>query len=64
MTVVGYAVVSSDGTVYRNRGDRLCIYRTVGPAKRLADREGDAVVEVTIDLNREPLFIRARKVDA
>ncbi len=63
MKVIGYAVVGPEGEVYRNRGDRLCIYRTVGPAKRLAG-EGDAVVEVTIDLSREPLFIRARKVDA
>lgn len=60
---VGYAVVDVSGQVYRNRQGRLCIFTTVGPAKRLASDDGDSVVEVHVDLNREPLFIRAKKLD-
>ena len=57
-----YAVVDREGRIYTNRDNRLCVYTTLGKAKAQADEDGDAVVTVTVHLDREPLFIRRRKL--
>jgi hypothetical protein len=58
VTVYGYVVVHATGKV----GPRY--YSTVGAAKRGCRRDGDSVVAVEIDLNREPLFIRRKVIGA
>jgi hypothetical protein len=56
-----YAIVRPDGSIKRSkRSHHLQIYVAAGTAQRAALSDGDAVVEVDIDLTREPLFIRRR----
>jgi len=60
-----YAVVTADGKVKRNgaRGHRtLMIYDTPAKGQNHARGEGDSVVEIEVDLSREPLFIRRKVV--
>lgn len=58
---VFYSVVDSDGRPRKRRqGNTYMIYDDLGVAKRQC-RVGDAVVEMTLDLGREPLYIKARK---
>ena len=52
-----YVVVHADGTV------RLNLYNTKGKAQNKARRDGDAVVEVHVDLEKAPLFIRKQADD-
>lgn len=60
MTV--YAVVNREGEIKRSkRSHHLMIYVSPKTAQRAALCDGDAVVEVNIDLTREPLFIRSRR---
>lgn len=56
-----FAVVDREGRLYKNRDGRLCIYETIRAAKRVAD-DGDAVVTVTVHLDREPLIINRRVI--
>lgn len=51
-----FVVVHRDGTT------RPYLYRTFLAAQRGAHRDGDAVVQVFIDLEREPLFIKGRRL--
>ena len=62
MTV--YAIVKADGEVRCRRGGagNLCVYKRESVAKNHARADGDSVVSIEIDLAREPLFIRHRKV--
>lgn len=53
-------MVDREGRLYSNRDGRLCIYEKLSTAQRQADEDGDAVVTVTVHLDREPLFIRRR----
>lgn len=52
----GYVVVHRDGKV------KAMFYQTAGAAKRGCKRDGDSVVAVEVDLAREPVFIRRKKV--
>ena len=58
-----WAIIKPDGTVKRARSNHLMIYMSPTTARRQATGEGDAVVEVEIDLTREPTFIRKRVVE-
>jgi hypothetical protein len=55
-----FAVVSRDGSPRRayKRRSVAVLYKTEAMARRYADRDGDAVVVVDIDLTKEPIFIR------
>ena len=60
-----YAVVGTGGIVRRSKTSRhrnLMIYNTLAKAKGQARRDGDSVVEIEVDLSREPLFIRRKVV--
>lgn len=61
-----YAVVSAEG-VLRKRGKAQgggpMVYDKLSKAQAQCRREGDSVVEMTLNLDREPLFIRAKKVN-
>jgi hypothetical protein len=59
-----YAVITREGKIKRKawkQGRGLLIYDAIGDAKRQC-REGDSVVELYLNLDREPLFIREKKV--
>jgi hypothetical protein len=61
-----YAVVSSEGKLRhrkRAQGAAPMIYDTLGAAQRQCRAEGDSVVELYLNLDREPLFIRSKRVD-
>lgn len=58
-----YGVVDREGRLYENRDGRPCIYGTMQAARRQCDEEGDAVVTVSVHLDREPLFIRAKPLE-
>lgn len=61
---VFYCVVDSEGNPRKRRGgSTYMIYASITTAKAKC-RVGDAVVEMTLDLGREPLYIRARKQEA
>lgn len=60
---VFYCVVDAEGRPRKRRNQStgtFMIYDELGVAKRQC-RIGDAVCEMTLDLGREPLFIKARK---
>lgn len=59
-----FAIVRADGEIRRRRGGQgnLCVYSRLAVAKNVARDEGDSVVEVEIDLSKEPLFIRGLKL--
>lgn len=50
-----YAIVHENGAIM------MSLFATLGRAQSSAKYDGDSVIAVQIDLNREPLFIR-RKV--
>lgn len=59
-----WAVIRPDGSIKRSRrSNHLMIYLSAGSAKTQASSDGDAVVEVDIDLSREPTFIRKKVVE-
>jgi len=56
-----WAVLNREGQVRRSlRSNHLMIYVNAKTAQRAATKDGDAVVEVDIDLTKPPLFIRRR----
>lgn len=57
-----YVIVTANGTLRRSDGGPPSLYDTPGKAQNQCRRDGDSVVEVEIDLTREPVFIRQRKV--
>jgi hypothetical protein len=57
-----YAVVGRDGKLRRNRDRRPMVYTLLSTAKAQCS-EGDSVVEMYLNLDREPLYIRGRRVD-
>lgn len=58
-----YAVINHEGKLRKNRHRSPMIYDTLGKAQAQCRREGDCVVECYVNLDREPLFIKAAKVD-
>ncbi len=52
--------ITADLKKYKRGAGRL--YETVGRAKNAARSEGDAVVEVHIDLERNPLHIKTKRL--
>jgi len=58
-----YAIIQRNGEIKRSkRSAHLMIYTTREMARRCASCDGDSVVEVDIDLNKEPLFIRSKRL--
>lgn len=63
-----YCVVNSEGKPRRRRTRKgqgsgtLMIYTELREATKVC-RDGDAVMESTIDLGREPLFIKGQVID-
>jgi hypothetical protein len=58
-----YAVVDRDGKLRhrkRAQGGAPMVYITLQAAQRQANKPGDSVVEMTLNLDREPLFIRGK----
>lgn len=56
-----FGVVSANGDLYTNRHHRPMVYFNIGKAKEQCG-DGDSVVEVTVHLDREPVFIRNRVI--
>ncbi len=59
-----YAVVGADGRLRhrkRAQGSAPMIYETLGAAQKQCRGEGDSVVELYLNLDREPLFIRGAR---
>jgi hypothetical protein len=60
-----YAVIRPDGSIKRSqRSHHLFFYLKSSTAQRAATGDGDAVVEVDVDLDKAPMFIRGQKLDA
>lgn len=60
-----FAVVKADGTIRRRTQKEhsgLYVYDTASKAKNNCRHDGDSVVELVVDLSREPLFIRNKRV--
>lgn len=53
-----YAVVTREGVLKAPKNGAPSLYRNLARARAFATDDGDSVVEVHIDLAREPLFIR------
>lgn len=59
-----YAVLRGNGTPKRTRcGGALAVYAGMSVAKRNARAKGDSVIEVELDLTKQPLLIRGQKVN-
>ncbi len=58
-----YCILSITGDLKRYSKGAGRLYSNKATAQRAAINDGDAVVEVHIDLDREPLFIRSKTVD-
>lgn len=56
-----YVVVAGDGTLKQPRSSVIA-YRSLTRACAAADGEGDAVVEVEVNLGRAPVFINKKTV--
>lgn len=59
-SISGYVVVTADGKLKRPRRSAPSIFVKLGVATGKANREGDAVVAVTVDLDKPPVFIRSK----
>ncbi len=63
-----YCVINSEGKPRRRRTRKgqgsgtLMIYTELAEAKKVC-RDGDAVMEMTLDLGREPLYIKGQVID-
>lgn len=64
MLRVLYAIVDRNGNIARRsrRGGGLRVYERRKVAERWATKEGDTVVELVWDSEREPLFIKTKKL--
>ncbi len=62
MIRIMYAVIAANGKVKGSYRGAASLYDTVAKAKNQARDDGDSVVEVSIMMDREPLFIRRRVV--
>lgn len=67
MTLKLYAILKGDGTIrhakrLRHKARGICIYDTLGKAKNNARTDGDSVIVIDVDMTREPVFIRSKKV--
>ena len=64
--LVGYLVLDRNGKLKRRSkykyGPPRAFYVTLGQAKAAANEDGDSVVPVEVDSDREPLFIRSKKL--
>jgi hypothetical protein len=61
-----YAVVSHDGKLRHRKpaqGSGPMVYTTLSAAQRQCRSDGDSVVEMYLNLDREPLFVRKKKVN-
>ncbi len=56
-----YLVIKADGTLKRT-GGHTTAYTTAGRAQSHARNDGDSVVEVEVDLDKEPLYIHRKVV--
>lgn len=61
MLKVLYAVVTSDGSFKRGNSG-FHVYARRRTAEGWANRDGDCVVELVWDTDREPLHIKSKKV--
>jgi hypothetical protein len=55
-----YAIVKADGTIKKGSAGQYAFYNQYARACFWAKDEGDSVVVVDIDLNKEPLYIRGK----
>lgn len=55
-----YIIVTANGNLRRGRSVGPRLYDTKGKAQNKCLKLGDSVVEVEIDLTKEPLFIKER----
>jgi hypothetical protein len=59
----GYVIVTAEGRIKKPRGHSAASFYTVlSRAQAQAKRPGDSVVAVTVDLERQPVFIRSLKL--
>ena len=61
MTLKFYAIITHDGKLKKSRTG-YAIYTQYARACFWAKDEGDSVVPVEIDLSKEPLYIRKKKL--
>lgn len=59
---VRYVVVAANGALRRSRSHGPVLYDTQGKAQNKANRDGDSVVRVVVDLSVEPVFTRSKKL--
>lgn len=57
-----YVIVRADGRVKKGKGGQFAVYTQYARACFWAQDEGDSVVAVDIDLSKEPLYIRRKRV--
>lgn len=56
-----YVVVDHEGQL-RAMGDRVAVYKSYTRACMAAKNEGDSVIEVEVNLSKEPMFIHKKTV--
>lgn len=59
---VAYCIITRTGVLKKKAG-RATLYEHTSSAQRGAKNDGDAVVAIDIDLDREPIFIRKKVLD-
>jgi hypothetical protein len=57
---VMYAILTGDGKIRGAGKSAGVLYATKGAAQGRAREDGDSVIEVTLNLRAEPVFIRRR----
>lgn len=56
----GFVIIDRNGRLKKPARSAPSIFSTAGKARMRATNDGDSVVPITIDLTREPVFIRSR----
>lgn len=55
-----FAILRADGYIRGSGKSAGTLYKTVGAAQNKCTNDGDSVIEVTINLRAEPMFIRKK----
>jgi hypothetical protein len=58
----GYVIVTAEGRIKKPRAGAASFFTVLSRAQAQATRSGDSVVAVTVDLERQPVFIRSLKL--
>lgn len=58
-----FCILTITGDLKKYKRGAGHLYETAGKAQNAARKDGDSVVEVHIDLDRNPIFIRRKVLD-